>query len=240
MKALKFAGAAIVAVIAIVALVAAVGIPSSFVTSAITERVERETGYQLSINGGVRISLWPAVNLTLSDVVLQGPREREADDRFAASRVAAEMTLSSLWSGRPEITDLVIEKPVVNLPVQRERTRDHNPPAKSSASNGGNITIRHVGITGGTIVFSNVRDRVENRIEALKADISIGADRKIVVTGDARTGDSQLKFEIRATAPQAPLERQNVPAEFTIDAPGLLPAAIKANAEARLNGTVLM
>ena len=71
MKALKFAGAAIVAVIAIVALVAAVGIPSSFVTSAITERVERETGYQLSINGGVRISLWPAVNLTLSDVVLQ-------------------------------------------------------------------------------------------------------------------------------------------------------------------------
>ncbi|MFN5717425.1 MAG: AsmA family protein, partial [Bradyrhizobium sp.] len=240
MKALKFAGAAIVAVIAIVALVAAVGIPSSFVTSAITERVERETGYQLSINGGVRISLWPAVNLTLSDVVLQGPREREADDRFAASRVAAEMTLSSLWSGRPEITDLVIEKPVVNLPLQRERTRDHNPPAKSSASNGGNITIRHVGITGGTIVFSNVRDRVENRIEALKADISIGADRKIVVTGDARTGDSQLKFEIRATAPQAPLERQNVPAEFTIDAPGLLPAAIKANAEARLNGTVLM
>ncbi|MFX9729527.1 hypothetical protein ABTP01_19865, partial [Acinetobacter baumannii] len=76
---------------------------------------------------------------------------------------------------------------MVNLPLQRERTRDHNPPAKSSASNGGNITIRHVGITGGTIVFSNVRDRVENRIEALKADISIGADRKIVVTGDART-----------------------------------------------------
>ncbi|UGY06461.1 AsmA family protein [Bradyrhizobium quebecense] len=240
MRALKFAGAAIAVVIVIIALVAAVGIPSSFLTSAITERVERETGYTLSINGGARIGLWPTTNLTLRDVVLQDPREREANNRFAADRVEVEMTLSSLWSGQPDITDLVIVKPVINLPLQRERTRDHNPPAKSSASDSGGLTIRHVSVSGGTIVFSNVRDRVENRIETLNADATIGNDRKIVVTGSASTGDKPLKFEIRATAPQAPLERQNVPAEFNIDAPGLLPAAIKANAEVRLNGTVVM
>ncbi|WP_375785850.1 AsmA family protein [Bradyrhizobium sp. Pha-3] len=240
MRALKFAGAAIAAVIVIIALVAAVGIPSSFLTSAITERVERETGYTLSINGGARIGLWPTVNLVLSDVVLQDPREREVNNRFAADRVEAEMTLSSLWSGRPDITDLVIVKPVVNLPLQRERTRDHNPPAKSSASDNGGLTIRHVSISGGTLVFSNVRDRVENRIETLNADATIGNDRRIVVTGSASTGDKPLKFEIRATAPQAPLDHQSVPAEFNIDAPGLLPAPIKANAEARLNGTVVM
>ncbi|WP_342708545.1 AsmA family protein [Bradyrhizobium sp. B124] len=240
MRALKFAGAAIAVVIVIIALVAAVGIPSSFLTSAITERVERETGYTLTINGSAKIGLWPTVNLTLSDVVLQDPREREANNRFAADRVEAEMTLSSLWSGQPDITDLVIVKPVINLPLQRERTRDHNPPAKSSASDSGGLTIRHVSVTGGTIVFSNVRDRVENRIETLNADATIDNDRKIVVTGSASASDKPLKFEIRATAPQAPLERQNVPAEFNIDAPGLLPAAIKANAEVRLNGTVVM
>ncbi|GIQ77339.1 AsmA family protein [Bradyrhizobium sp. RD5-C2] len=240
MRALKFAGAAIAVVIVIIALVAAVGIPSSFLTSAITERVERETGYTLSINGGAKVSLWPIVNLTLRDVVLQDPRERETSTRFAADRVEAEMTLSSLWSGQPDITDLVIVKPVVNLPLQRERTRDHHPPAKSSAPDNGGITIRHVSVSGGTIVFANVRDRVENRIETLNADATIGADRKIVVTGSASASDKPLKFEIRATAPQAPLERQSVPAEFNIDAPGLLPVAIKANAEVRLNGTVLM
>ncbi|MGY3133356.1 uncharacterized protein involved in outer membrane biogenesis [Bradyrhizobium sp. USDA 4503] len=240
MRALKFAGAAIAAVIVIIALVAVVGIPSSFLTSTITDRVERETGYKLTINGGAKIGLWPKVNLTLSDVVLQDARARDVNNRFAASSVEAEMTLSSLWSGRPDITDLSIVKPVINLPLQRERTRDHNPPAKSSASNGGGITIRHVSVSGGTIVFANVRDRIESRIETLNADATIGDDRKIVVTGDARAGDKPLKFEIRATAPQAPLERQSVPAEFSIDAPGLLPAAIKANAEARLNGTVVM
>ncbi|WP_176731393.1 AsmA family protein [Bradyrhizobium elkanii] len=240
MRALKFAGAAIAAVIVIIALVAAVGIPSSFLTSAITDRVERETGYKLTINGGAKIGLWPRVNLMLSDVVLQDPRGRDVNNRFAASSVEAEMTLSSLWSGQPDITDLAIVKPVINLPLQRERTRDHNPPAKSSASDASGITIRHVSISGGTIVFSNVRDRVENRIETLNADATIGDDRKIVVTGDAQAGDKPLRFEIRATAPQAPLERQSVPAEFSIDAPGLLPAAIKANADARLNGTVVM
>ncbi|WP_229192339.1 AsmA family protein, partial [Bradyrhizobium brasilense] len=142
--------------------------------------------------------------------------------------------------GPADITDLAIVKPVINLPLQRERTRDHNPPAKSSASDSSGITIRHVSVSGGTIVFANVRDRIESRIETLNADATIGDDRKIVVTGDALAGDKPLKFEIRATAPQAPLERQSVPAEFSIDAPGLLPAAIKANAEARLNGTVVM
>lgn len=240
MRALKFAGAAIAAVIVIIALVAVIGIPSSFLTSAITERVERETGYALAINGGAKVSLWPTVTLTLSDVALQDPREREANTRFAASSLEAEMTLSSLWSGQPDITDLAIVKPVINLPLQRERTRDHNPPAKSPSSEGGGITIRHVSISGGTIVFSNVRDRVENRIETLNADATIGNDRKIVVTGSAQASDKPLKFAIRATAPQGSLERQNVPAEFDIDAPGLLPAAIKANAEVRLNGTVVM
>ncbi|MGY4474903.1 AsmA family protein [Bradyrhizobium sp. USDA 3364] len=240
MRALRFVGAAVAAVIAIIALLAVVGIPSSFLTSAVTERVERETGYKLTINGGAKVGLWPAVNLTLSDVVLRDPREREVNNRFAAARVEAEMTLSSLWSGRPDITDLAIEKPVVNLPLQRERTRDHNPPAKTSGSDNAGITIRHVSITGGTVVLSNARDRVENRIEALTVDATVGSDRKIVITGKARASDKPLKFEIRATAPQAPLERQSVPAEFNIDAPGLLPAAIKANAEARLNGTVVM
>ncbi|WP_044540786.1 AsmA family protein [Bradyrhizobium sp. LTSP885] len=241
MRALKFAGAAVAVVLVIVALLAAIGIPSGFLTSAITERVERETGYKLAINGGARIGLWPTITLTLSDVALHDPREQEINNRFTASSIQADMTLSSLWSGKPDISDLVIVRPVVNLPLQRERIRENNPPAKSSASRDASaVTIRHVSVTGGTIVFSNVRDRVENRIETLNADVTVGADRKIVVAGNARANDRPLKFEIRATAPAPPLERQNVPTEISIDAPGLLPGAIKANAEVRLNGTVVM
>lgn len=238
MRALKFAGAAIAAVAVIIALLAAIGVPSGYLTSVITDRVERETGYTLAINGGARIGLWPTLTVTLSDVVLQDPAAREVNNRFAAGRVEARMTLSSLWSGQPEIRDLVIIKPVVNLPLQRERTRDHNPPAKSESSRNDGITIRHLSVRDGSIAFANVRDRIENRIETLNADATMGEDGKIVVTGSAQASDKPLKFEIRATAP--PRERQNVAAEFAIDAPGLLPGAIKANADVRLNGTVAM
>jgi AsmA protein len=89
-------------------------------------------------------------------------------------------------------------------------------------------------------VFSNVRDRVESRIEALSADATVGSDRKIVITGNARGGGEPLKFEIKATAPAPPVERQNIPTEIAFEAPGLLQAPLSARAEVRLNGTVVM
>src|SRR6185369_4992419 len=61
----------------------------------------------------------------------------------------------------------------------------------------------------------------------------------IRVTGNARTGEHPLKFDIKATAPVPPLERQNIPTEFTIDAPALLPSAVSGKAEVRLNGSVV-
>ena len=51
---------------------------------------------------------------------------------------------------------------------------------------------------------------------------------------------SALKFDIKADAPPAPLERQNIPTEFKIDAPGFLQAPVSGKAEARLNGSVVM
>ena len=102
------------------------------------------------------------------------------------------------------------------------------------------FTIEHVSVTGGTIMFSNLRDRVENRIETINADITIDADRKIRLTGNARSSGNPLKFEIKAAPPAPPIERQNIPAEIKIDAPGLLHAPLSAKAEVRLNGSVVM
>ncbi len=89
-------------------------------------------------------------------------------------------------------------------------------------------------------MFSNLRDRVESRIDAINVDVTVDADRKIRVSGNARSGGQPLKFAIKATAPPSPLERQNIPAEFTFDAAGLLPARLSARAEVRLNGNVVM
>ena len=240
MRALKIAGAAIAAVIAVIALLLVIGIPSSFLTAQIQDRVERETGYKLTINGGAKIGLWPSLNVALNDVSLQDPKERDSDNRITASSIQADMTLASVWAGKPEISELLVVRPVVNVPLQRERLRETTAPAKPATAGANAVSIEHISVTGGTVVFSNLRDRVENRIETINADITVDADRKIRITGNARSSDTPLKFDIKAAPPPLPLERQNIPAEIKLEAPGLLQAPLSAKAEVRLNGTILM
>jgi AsmA protein len=244
MRALKIAGAAIAAVIVVVALLLIIGIPSGFLTSAIQARVERDTGYRLTIAGSTKIGVWPSLNVTLNDVTLENPKDRDGSNRVTVGSVQADVTLASVWSGHPKITALVIARPVLSVPLLRERTRPLNPSAKSAGSSGesdaNTAAIDRVTITDGTVVFHNLRDRVENRIDRINADATIGGDRNIKITGSARTGEHPLKFEIKATAPVPPVERQNIPLELTLDAPGVLQAPLSAKAEVRLNGAIAM
>jgi AsmA protein len=245
MRALKIAGSAVAVIIVVAALLLVIGIPSGFLTSTIQERVERETGYRLTITGSTRIGLWPSLNVTLTDVTLEGPKDRDTSNRLTVGSIQADMTLASLWSGHPEITELAIVRPVLNVPLLRERSAA--PAASSSKSAAASRetsssapSIERIKMTDATIVFSNLRDRVENRIDGINADAVVGVDRKIRITGSARASEHPLKFDIKATAPTPPLERQNVPVELTLDASDVLQAPLSGRAEVRLNGSVVM
>ena len=245
MRALKIAGSAVAAVIVIVALLLVVGIPSGFLTSSIQERVERDTGYRLTIAGSTKIGLWPSLNVTLNDVALESSKDRDTGNHLTVGSIQADMTLASLWSGHPEITELVITRPVLNVPLRRERSAAPAPAsAKPSTTprdeNSNAPTIERIKVIDATIVFSNPRDRIEDRIEGINADATVGTDRKIKISGSARAGDHPLKFNIKATAPTPPLERQTVPVDLTLDAPDMLQAPLTGKAEVRLNGSVVM
>ncbi len=245
MRALKIAGSAVAAAIVIVALLLVIGIPSGFLTSAIQERVERDTGYRLTIAGSTKIGLWPSLNVTLNDVALESPKDRDAGNHLTVGSIQADMTLASLWSGHPEITELVITHPILNVPLRRERSAA---PAAASAKpstsprdeNSNAPTIERIKVIDATIVFSNPRDRIEDRIEGINADAIVGTDRKIRISSSARAGDHPLKFDIKATAPTPPLERQTVPVDLTLDMPDVLQAPLTGKAEVRLNGSVVM
>src|SRR5450755_3015955 len=244
MRALKIAGAAIAAVIIIVAVLLIVGIPSGFLTGAIQDRVGRETGYRLTIAGSTKIGLWPSLNVTLNDIALEAAKDRDASNRVTVGSVQADMTLASVWAGHPQITELVITRPVLHHPLLRERERLPAPPAGPAASSGGMdanaLAIDRVTVVDGTMVMFTLRDRVEHRIEGINAEALIGDDRNIKVTGAARAGEQPFKFAVKATMPAPPMARQNIPVEFTLDAAGLLQAPLAAKAEVRLNGSMVM
>src|SRR5450631_4261664 len=193
MRALKIAGAAVAAVIVVAALLLIIGMPSGFMTSAIQARVERDTGYRLSIAGTTKIGMWPSLNVTMNDVTLQDPKDRDGSNRLTAGSIQADITLASVWSGRPQITELVIVRPVLYVPLLRERSGPANPssrPATSSGATENNTpTIERITVTDGAVAFSNLRDRVDSRIDGINANAEIGSDRNVKVTGSARGGD---------------------------------------------------
>src|SRR3984957_14112487 len=218
MKALKIAGAAIAAVVVVLALLLIIGIPSGFLTSQIQARVERDTGYRLTIAGATKVSLWPTLNVTLSDITLQDPKDRDKSNRLTVGSVQAGMTLNSVWSGHPQITELVIHSPVLYVPLLRERDRQastNSKPKSSGDPDAAGVAIARVRIIDGAVAFSNPRDRVENRLSGINADVTIGADRRIEVKATAHAGAQPLNLDIKAPAPAPPLERQNIPVELS-------------------------
>ena len=241
MRAMKITGAIVAAVLVILALLLIVGIPSGFLTSAIQQQVERATGYRLTIAGTTRIGLWPSLNVTLNEITLKDPKDRDTSGRLTIESVQADITLSSAWSGRPQISELTITRPVLFMPLLRDRIRDNaasSKPAFSGDMDG--LAIDRITIADGALVFSNLRDRIENRIDGINATAAIGADRKVGLHGNARAGGEALKFDIKAAVPPAPVDRQNIPVEFTLDAPAMLQAPLSGKAEVRLNGSVVM
>ena len=240
MRALKLAGAAIAAVIVILVLLMVIGIPSGFLTSAIQDRVERQSGYRLTIAGPTKVSLWPTLNVNLGGVTLQDPKDRDGTSRITIDKLQADMSLSSVWSGHPHVTELVAAKPVLYRALLRERTQESPPRSMKPAPEAEATSIDRVKIIDGAIIASNPRDRFEHRIDGINADAVIDADHKLKLTGTARTGDTPLKFDIKATMPTPPTERQTVPVDLTFEAPGLLHAPLTAKTEVRFNGPLVM
>ena len=212
MRALKIAGAAIAALIALAALLLVIGIPSGFMTSGIQDRVERETGYRIAVSGATKIGIWPSLNVTLNGVTARDPRARDPESRLTIGSVEAELSLRGALSGRPEIIELVLVKPVMTIPLQRERDPRVDAPVAKPATSGdaaaADFTIGHIKVTDGAVVFSSLRDGVENRIDGINADVAVGADRQIAAAGSARSGGHSLKFDIKATAPTGSPERK--------------------------------
>ncbi|MEH6952084.1 AsmA family protein [Nitrobacter sp. NHB1] len=242
MRALKIAGAVAICLIALGIVLLVTGIPSSFIASLARDRIERETGYRIAINGKATIDVWPSFSLVLHNVTLESPGNAATDVQLAVGDVRAALEFPSLLSGTPKISELTIDHPTLRLPLLRERTNIPSRPASSddTAEDDTAFPIDRVTVSNGTIVFFDPQTGSENRVGDVNASAILSADRTINIAGDAHPGHHSLKFTIKATPPAGPLGRRNIPTELTLDVPGLLMRELTARAEVRINGRTLL
>jgi AsmA protein len=239
MKGLKILGVALAAIVVVAALLLVIGVPLGFLTSAIQDRVERETGYRLTIAGSTKVGLWPSLNITMSDATLEGPNDRDSGSRLTVSSIQADMTLASLWSDLPEVTEVVLNRPTLSVPLRRERRATAKAPAPGGPDASA-PTIQRIVVNDGLISFFNTHDHVESHIEGITARIAIGADRRLSLNGNARAAGHPLTLNVKASLPDPSVPRQTIPLELSLDAPGLLQATLTSKAELRTSGSLVM
>jgi AsmA protein len=219
------------------------GIPAGFLTSSLQDRIARETGYRATIAGSTKIGLWPSLNVAISEIKLEPPNDNDSGHRIAIGSVEAFMTLGSLWSGQPKITELVIKRPMISLPLLRERRPAAKVTAPTPAASPGNRDssapkIDRITLTDGEVTLFNARDHFEGHIKSIGLHAVVGGDHRISIAGSARAGGHGVAFDIKAQVADLPLERQTIPLDVSIDAPELLGARLSSKASLRLNGSL--
>jgi AsmA protein len=240
MKALKILGAVFGLLIVAIGVTFAVGVPGGFFTGMIEDQVEKETGLQLDINGGATIKLWPVTVVTLSDVAVYDPKDKVVPNRFRTESIRAELSLRDLLTGNPRVREINVVRPVISLPMARERTRQLTTATKSTVSLGsGPLPIERVVVKDATLVFKDPSRGIEDRIENINVKATATPERQVDVTVDARSGDKTSSLEIKTTVPSGSTDVLTLPVDFKIEAPGALPQALSGNADVKLNGTTI-
>lgn len=232
----RIVGIVLIGLFVVVALLLTIGIPSGALTSALETRVAAATGYAIATAGNGKVGLFPGFSVTLHDVTLTDPNDRTTGRSISVGSVRADLSLRSLLTGTPRVTELTLTRPEIRVPLIRDHNQATPKPAGNAPATTPQAMVDHLTIRDGAVIMANATDGVEDRIDGINAAIAVDAERRVVATGAAMLGGRPATFEIRAalTADARP-----VPVELKLAAPDLLSGPIAAKAEVRLRGTSL-
>ena len=237
--------AALTAAVIIAGAVAALvtGIPVPFLANALAKRFESETGYRLLIAGHAKIRLLPSPVVTAGDISVVDGKDGGGRTRFTADDIRIKMSLWSLISRRPRLTEVAIGSPTFQIPLLRERTAQASNPSAAVKSGGpalpqGLIVDRLI-VEDGTVQFVSRPDRVESRIDHIELTGSLSADHVLAVKASGTLGEQVLRADLNGTLPMGRTDGKGAGLEFKLEAPGLLQDVAFGKADVKANGSLL-
>jgi AsmA protein len=237
MKPRKIAALGIAALLAAVALAAIFGVPAGFLAQYAQAQAIR-AGYRLRIDGNSKIALRPVPTLMLGAFSLSDAIRPTSGLNVAADGAQVSLSLMSLLSGRPAITELAVTRPVVRVALAREsssRPGSGSAPARQSGSGAASVrafTVDRLTVEDGAVILTNTRDRFEMRIDRIAATGSLDAAAARLDVR-AEVGDQPIHLQANAKTPFAGLDGVSVPVEMSFEAPGVLDDRVSATADVR-------
>src|ERR1043166_4694132 len=215
---------AVVVVAGILALV--IGAPVPFLANSIAKRFQAETGYRLQITGRARVRLWPSPTVTIGNIAVVNPEDARQRTVATADGVRLQLSLWSLVARRPQLAELAIDHPTLQVRWLRQRTASAPAPAAPAisprAASPKVVIIDRLTVDDGAVEFTSQDGQIDSRIAAIAIGGSFSADRVLAAKGVARWGEQPYRADIKSKLPAPGSNARAAPLEFTVDAPGLL------------------
>ena len=241
MKILKFTAIGFAAIFVAALLFLVVGVPADFLVDTIRTRFAAETGYQLEIAGGAKIDIWPAPSIIVKDITLLKPGDDAAQNQLTAASARLDMSLASLISGKPKITEFVLVRPVIRVPLLRRA--NESKAAASAQPSAASTTPRQapeigrVVVEDGSVLFMRSADHIQSRVDHIKlVAIITDPDHRLDAKIDAKVGSQSLRIQLKSKTSIDKVE-QSLPLELNVEAPGLLQGALSSTANVTSVGT---
>ena len=102
------------------------------------------------------------------------------------------------------------------------------------------LSVSHVAVADGTIVMSDKQRGFENRLDNVRLDATIDADRNMKVAFDAIASGKPIGLEASATVPQGSLADVTIPVDFKLKVPAILTEQLSASAQLKFDGSTIL
>jgi AsmA protein len=123
--------AAIIAIGVAVVFIAPLFISAEDVRNRLFAEIEEATGYRLTVNGSLHISAFPTLKLVAEDVGVAQTSGAGTVDLATAKELRFGLAMAPLLSGKVQLTEIALIRPVLNMPQASPKTADAKPSAKA-------------------------------------------------------------------------------------------------------------
>lgn len=225
---------ALVAVIAVALFGALTLIPESVYHSEITKAAKNATGRDLTIEGGIGISLFPVLGVKAEGVTLSNAPGFAAPQFARMKELDAGVKLWPLLSGKVEIVRFVLVEPEIALEVDAKGNNNwtfesaEKPTAAAeekpeAAREGGaelsDLSFGTLGLQNGRVSYANKQSG--EKWEASDINLSVALpnlDEPLKVDGDARWKGERVNLALNAEKPRALLDGAASPVSLNVKA----------------------
>lgn len=216
---------------AVAALLAALpfALPASVYKEPIERSVTGATGRAFTISGPLHFTLFPALGLSAQNVALANPAGWPKPALATAQALRIAVRLRPLLAGRIEISEIVVEKPQIDLAVDAgghanwTLARGRAKPAAKGGGGGGSeaftTSFSHMTVEGGSLTYSNARTKSAFALGDLNAAVSgSGYDAPVSLTGAFTYRGQKVDVGAKASAPRAVLEETQADIDLSLGA----------------------